>query len=138
VTVGDGTSEAAGGGLVASRVRRDQCEVAGRRRHGQLGLHAPPVSHCACACLIVYVWIFSLRKEEIFGPVLSVATFTSEAEAIALANDTEYGLGGAGAGGRRLAPPERTSAVVRATTGELRMRGRRCGALGRRLRRCSP
>ncbi len=31
-------------------------------------------------------------QEELFGPVLSVLTFTSEAEAVALANDTKYGL----------------------------------------------
>ena len=33
-----------------------------------------------------------LMRQEIFGPVAPVATFTSEAEAIARANDTEYGL----------------------------------------------
>ena len=31
-------------------------------------------------------------REEIFGPVLSVLTFRTPAEAIAKANDTEYGL----------------------------------------------
>eukprot|EP00775_Hariotina_reticulata_P006856 gene6856-7072_t len=34
-------------------------------------------------------------KEEIFGPVLSVSTFSTEGQAIALANDTEFGLAGA-------------------------------------------
>ena len=33
-----------------------------------------------------------LLKEEIFGPVAPVATFGREDEAIAAANDTEYGL----------------------------------------------
>jgi succinate-semialdehyde dehydrogenase/glutarate-semialdehyde dehydrogenase len=35
-----------------------------------------------------------ILKEEIFGPVLSITKFSSEDEAIRLANDTEYGLVG--------------------------------------------
>ncbi|HTQ99884.1 MAG TPA: aldehyde dehydrogenase family protein [Candidatus Acidoferrum sp.] len=35
-----------------------------------------------------------IAREEIFGPVLSIIGYDSEDEAIAIANDTEYGLGG--------------------------------------------
>lgn len=35
-----------------------------------------------------------IAREEIFGPVLSIIGYDTEEEAIAIANDTEYGLGG--------------------------------------------
>ena len=33
-----------------------------------------------------------IAREEIFGPVLSILTYTTEAEAVEMANDSEYGL----------------------------------------------
>ncbi len=33
-----------------------------------------------------------IAREEIFGPVLCVLTYQDDAEAIAIANDTDYGL----------------------------------------------
>jgi len=36
----------------------------------------------------------TIFREEIFGPVLSISTYSTEEEAIAMANDSEYGLSG--------------------------------------------
>jgi betaine-aldehyde dehydrogenase len=35
-----------------------------------------------------------IAREEIFGPVLSVIAYDDEADAIRIANDSDYGLGG--------------------------------------------
>ncbi len=37
----------------------------------------------------------TIVREEVFGPVLAAVTFTTEEEALKLANDTPYGLAGA-------------------------------------------
>lgn len=55
--------------------------------------------------------IASVRKE-LFGPVLSVLCFDSEAEAVALANDSEYGLA-AGLFTRDLARAHRVTRALR-------------------------
>lgn len=60
-------------------------------------------------------------REEIFGPVLTMTPFEDEAEAIRLANDTEYGL----AGYIQTADPARADRVARALrVGMVQVNGR--------------
>jgi betaine-aldehyde dehydrogenase len=56
-----------------------------------------------------------IAREEIFGPVMSVLSFSEEAEAIARANDTEFGLS-AGVFTRDLARAHRVIADLQAGT----------------------
>jgi betaine-aldehyde dehydrogenase len=58
----------------------------------------------------------TVAREEIFGPVVSVITFATEDEAVAIANDTPYGLSGSlwtrdGARQLRVARALRTGAI---------------------------
>ena len=63
---------------------------------------------------------FRLAQEEIFGPVLMMIPFDGEEDAIAIANDSIYGLGGA----IWSADPERARAVAkRVRTGRIRING---------------
>lgn len=56
-----------------------------------------------------------IMREEVFGPVAAVTTFADEAEAIAIANDTEYGLA-AGIWSNNAARVHRVAAALRAGT----------------------
>lgn len=58
----------------------------------------------------------TIAQEEIFGPVLSVIPYTDEDQAVAIANDTDFGLGGTvwttdAARGERVARRMRTGTV---------------------------
>jgi len=62
--------------------------IGGKRTPGLLGAYYNPT--------ILTDITFDMRvwNQEVFGPVLPIVPFDSEDEAISLANDTEYGLGG--------------------------------------------
>jgi len=106
IRVGNGLDPASETGPLVSAAHRDKVEayvaaglaegatlVAGGRRPDDPELangffYRPTVfDGCHAGMRIV--------REETFGPLLTVETFESEAEALALANDTEYGLAGA-------------------------------------------
>ncbi|MGN6661515.1 MAG: aldehyde dehydrogenase family protein, partial [Achromobacter mucicolens] len=62
----------------------------------------------------------TIAQEEIFGPVLSIITYKDEEEAIRIANDSVYGLGGAVWAGSN----ERAIAVARRLrTGQVDING---------------
>lgn len=62
----------------------------------------------------------TIFREEVFGPLLAITTYETEEEAIALANDSEYGL----SGGVWSADEERAMRVARAMrTGQVSING---------------
>ncbi|MFF0488692.1 aldehyde dehydrogenase [Nocardia sp. NPDC004068] len=65
-----------------------------------------------------------IAQEEVFGPVLTVHTYDTEAEAVAIANNSEYGLNGSVFS----ADPERALAVARRIrTGTVEVNGKGVG-----------
>jgi succinate-semialdehyde dehydrogenase/glutarate-semialdehyde dehydrogenase len=89
VTVGpliDATAQASVAALVDDARAKGATVVCGGTRVGDQGyFYAPTLLTGVTADAL-------LMREEIFGPVAPVATFATEAEAVARANDTEYGL----------------------------------------------
>jgi acyl-CoA reductase-like NAD-dependent aldehyde dehydrogenase len=93
---------------IGPMVSRDQFEIvrelvddavaAGATLHGGGPLDAPPAvglagDFYAPAVLTGVTHEMRIMREEIFGPVLPIITVDSEDEALALANDSEFGLG---------------------------------------------
>ncbi|KAI0676795.1 NAD-aldehyde dehydrogenase [Trametes maxima] len=98
--VSDGFDEQAGGGPVVSKMQYDKIFSyieAGKEQGAKLvlgGEKRPGKGYFVDPTIFVDVKPdMKIARDEIFGPVLSVAKFSSEDEAIELANDTTYGLG---------------------------------------------
>ncbi len=72
--------------LIADAAAKGGKVVAGGRRHALGGTFFEPTVIADAKPAMRFM------KEEIFGPVAPVFRFESEAEGVALANDTEYGL----------------------------------------------
>ncbi len=83
--------------------------VCGGARHGETGAFVVPTVFADVRDDMV------IAREEIFGPVMAVLDFESEAEVIARANATEYGLA-AGVFTRDLARAHRVVAALEAGT----------------------
>ena len=100
--IGDGLDESTQLGPVASAPQRDKIleYVARGKREGTLvaggaELAGAPFDAGCFVSPAVFADLppnSTLIRDEIFGPVLTVQRFSDEAEAVALANDTEYGL----------------------------------------------
>ncbi|AYF98260.1 NAD-dependent succinate-semialdehyde dehydrogenase [Protaetiibacter intestinalis] len=89
VTIGpliDGKAVAKASELVADAVSRGaRVETGGEAVDGPGTFYRPTVVSGIAAGS-------DILREEIFGPVLAISTFTDEADAVRRANDTEYGL----------------------------------------------
>ncbi|RDI75542.1 NAD-dependent aldehyde dehydrogenase [Gaiella occulta] len=100
--VGDGLDPASQLGPVASASQRNKVldyvergKAEGRLVAGGAALAGEPYDAGCFVSPAIFADLpadSSLIRDEIFGPVLTVQRFGDEAEAVALANDTEYGL----------------------------------------------
>ncbi|KIK06785.1 hypothetical protein K443DRAFT_674072 [Laccaria amethystina LaAM-08-1] len=98
--VGDGSDDKCGGGPVVSKGQYDRVWgyiESGKQEGAQLalgGVKRSTKGYYVDPTIFTNIRPYmTIVKEEIFGPVLSVGSFKTEDEAIALANDTNYGLG---------------------------------------------
>jgi betaine-aldehyde dehydrogenase len=105
IRVGDGFDPQTEMGPIVSPVHRERVEsyiAAGKHEGARLLCGGNRLGGALADGNFIAPTIFDdttpqmrIVREEIFGPVLVVQTFENEAEAIALANDTVYGLAGA-------------------------------------------
>ena len=90
-------------GPLTSRVHQarvlEYCDVA-RAQHGEIltGGRAPSQEPLCHGCFVEPTVVRTraddrVAQEEVFGPFVAVVTFRDDAEALAIANDSDYGLG---------------------------------------------
>jgi len=104
IKLGDPLDAATEMGPLTSMMHRDRvlnyCKVA-REEGGEILLGGKPPSDAALSrgCYVTPTVVRArpqdrVCQEEVFGPFVTVTTFKDEAEVLAIANDTVYGLGG--------------------------------------------
>jgi len=122
IRIGDPFDPATEMGPLTSSLHRDRvlayCDVA-REQGGEIliGGKAPAAPELAEGCYVeptvVRAKTFDrVSQEEVFGPFVTVTTFATDAEAIEIANATQYGLGG-GLWTRDLSRAHRTAREIR-------------------------
>ena len=122
IRLGDPLDPATEMGPLTSTLHRDRvlayCKVA-REEGGEvlLGGKAPEGSGLGRGCYVEPTVVRAkadarVSREEVFGPFVTVTTFRDDEEAIALANATDYGLGG-GLWTSSLARAHRVAAAMR-------------------------
>jgi aldehyde dehydrogenase (NAD+)/betaine-aldehyde dehydrogenase len=122
IRLGDPLDPATEMGPLTSAMHRDRvlayCEVA-REEGGEvlLGGKAPQRDDLGRGCYVEPTVVRArpearVSREEVFGPFVTVATFRDDDEAVAIANATDYGLGG-GLWTGNLARAHRMAAALR-------------------------
>ncbi len=109
VSVGDPADEASAMGPLANRAQFERVQAmiqAGIDEGAELICGGPGRPPALARGYYVQPTVFAgvnnqmrIAREEIFGPVLSILPYRDEEEAVAIANDTPYGLAGYVAGG---------------------------------------
>jgi aldehyde dehydrogenase (NAD+) len=104
IKLGDPLDPATEMGPLTSAQHRDRvmryCEVAVEQGGAVLlGGRAPPRKDLAAGCYVEPTVVRAkatdrVALEEVFGPFVTLTTFRTDEEALAIANGTEYGLGG--------------------------------------------
>lgn len=98
--------------IADAKAQGASCVQGGRRQHPEVCPHGYYVEPTVFTDVTPTM---ALWREEVFGPVLAISQFQDEAEAVSLANDTDYGLA-AGIWTQNQARAERVAKQIQAGT----------------------